>query len=82
MDPKILLQSDITVTWVAMYAKSGHWILLRHGDLGLKMSPSSYRLGPIELLAWPPSPKLDVQHVSPVSLIHANHSNLKLQTLW
>ena len=31
IDPNKLLQPENTVTWVALFAKSGHWIPLRHG---------------------------------------------------
>ena len=53
----------------------------RHGDFPPKRTTSRHRLGPIEDLAWPPSPKLDVRHVPPVPLIHMNHSDLTLQPL-
>ena len=31
IDPNKLLQPENTVTWVALFAKKGHWTPLRHG---------------------------------------------------
>ena len=55
---------------------------LRRGDFRLKKTISSDHFGPIEHLAWLPSPNLDIWHFTQVPFIHRNHSNQKLQPLW
>ena len=71
MDPGELLEPKITVTWVAMYmyVKSvATESPFRHGEFLPKRTTSSHRLGPIEDLAWTPSPNLYIRHVSLVPI--------------
>ena len=83
IDPYKAFQPEITVSQVTLEAKNMQlnppqtW-----GDFfRLIKTLSSDRFGPIEHLAWAPSPILDVWHVPWVPLIHTNHTSQKLQSL-
>ena len=54
---------------------------LGNGDFRLKKTLSNDVFGPIEHLAGPPSPNLDIGHGPQVPSTHINHSSQKLQPL-
>ena len=57
IDPKKLLQPENAVTWVALFAKSGHWIPLRHGDFSAKHNHLPLPFGTRRGLAMAPITK-------------------------
>ena len=65
MDPPKPFQPEITATLVTLEAKNMPLNPLRNGDFRLKTTLSSDHFGPIEHLAGPPSPNVDVPHVPP-----------------